>query len=101
MKARAHIGDTKHFQPLMNPLKDQGHTAPKHLPNGSFQIKQRNAHSNQRHKVRNQKDATSIFIDQIREPPKGSIAGGETYQRHKILSVIVINVGVVGVVGLA
>jgi hypothetical protein len=70
-----------------------------HLAYRGLQIEQRHPYQEHSYRIWNKESASSILVDQVREPPKGTEAHAYTYRAHDVLPLIAVNVRVVGVVG--
>jgi hypothetical protein len=93
-----HDRQTYHLQRRVDFFEDVWYADPMHLAYRGLQIEQRHPEYQHRYHVRDQKHASSILVDQVREPPKGTEAHTYADSAHDVLPLIVVDVRVVGVV---
>jgi hypothetical protein len=77
METREHESHSNIFETFVDFCENKGYTLPVHLSDCSFQIKQRDPKYEQSNEVRNEKNTSSVFINEVREPPKGAETDGE------------------------
>lgn len=72
MEATEHESHSDIFESLIDFLVNKGNAFPVHLAYSCFQIKQWNPKYKHSDEVRDQKYTSTVFVNQVRESPKGT-----------------------------
>ena len=78
METAEYEGHTDKFEPFVDFLIYKRNTFPVHLTNRSFQIHERYTQYKYCNKIGYKKYTTSVFVDEVREPPEGPEADCES-----------------------
>lgn len=91
-------GDANHLEAGVDALEHERNAYSMHLSDCRLQVEQRDAYHKHGNEIGDQKNPTSVLVDQVGESPKGSEANSEPNNTKNILPDIIVNVRVILIV---
>lgn len=82
----------------MHALEHKGDTVAVHLSYSCLQVQQGHSHDDHRYHIRNQEHSSSVFVDEVWKPPKGTKAYSESHNAEYVLPVTAVDIRIAVIV---